>query len=929
MSIWLALAALAASPDEVDATWRAMQVLRVRPELYRVIKEPIEVREGPLRITLDSGVMIPVFSGFHEDDRDGIRQARAEAFARDSKPPPPLEEGDVAFVGFVFTAASGTFEVTWQERADHLVFANHQVTHLGGDRQDWVDVAHGAPWTGAITEGIVLGTDPALARAFVGPDEPEASPTDVVVYGEKDYTAARLRARILFHDRRELMFRYGFHPGRGVAWDRVADRFGLRSPGHHALIDLHIDHNLGDPTRPAGQQPRDVDWMTLLQDWSGALDARRHTVLTSLDVAGGDRLVAEPITGIPFPPRDPTDPTSPPAPPARLEIDDAYIVVQAVPVTAQLRVEVLARLELRAVGGDFQVAELYVPRHGSEHDWKLLSVTRDDGTSLLSRRPLIELNPDGAAPQVTPDPTRDVSGYSRTPQPRVEGQNAANQQTLVTAPRARGMVDVNRNKPYGRVTLSLPEPIREGQSLVLDVRWRDVWPYGDPQFVERGNVNGGIAVLHLNAAASGPQAILPRPAGTRRDVATRFRIEVVTPQRTALQVASSGTLVKAWTEDGWVHQLSEQRDRPAPYPEVHLGAFTVHDEPAAAGLPAVRTRTFRATDGRALARETRAEIDFLQGFLPPYPWPEHEIALGPSLVNNRMWWASGHGLTGVGITGATSVVEGGSLTRQGGAHTTQYRLVHELVHQWFGESLWPADRSDAWFPEAFAEAFATLYIDTLYGDGDALFARKRRRFETLLVDPLTRVPLVGAHDAPLGPAILFDYGPYLFHEMLRPRLGNARYHAALDLLARDFAGKPVTTEHIQAWFERSAGRDLDDFFDFWVYGGFVPRRVELDWWWEDGAVAGEVRSDVPFGTFEVPVVAGDRTRWVRVVDGLGRFHLALPAEPDEVALDPDHRILAIRRVSRRRSPPAPGSGASPPPPAPSPAPSPPDPSAPR
>ena len=54
----------------------------------------------------------------------------------------------------------------------------------------------------------------------------------------------------------------------------------------------------------------------------------------------------------------------------------------------------------------------------------------------------------------------------------------------------------------------------------------------------------------------------------------------------------------------------------------------------------------------------------------------------------------------------------------------------------------------------------------------------------------------------------------------------------------------------------------------------VP-KLRLDWEaHEDGTVSGELRSDIPFGTFDVPVVIVDgsntvKTVWVQVKHGTG------------------------------------------------------------
>ncbi|MFT4626163.1 MAG: hypothetical protein ACI8PZ_004837, partial [Myxococcota bacterium] len=82
-----------------------------------------------------------------------------------------------------------------------------------------------------------------------------------------------------------------------------------------------------------------------------------------------------------------------------------------------------------------------------------------------------------------------------------------------------------------------------------------------------------------------------------------------------------------------------------------------------------------------------------------------------------------------------------------------------------------------------------------------------------------------------------------------------------------------------------------------VYGGFIPEAVELTWRMEGGRFIGEVTTDVPFGTFDVPVVLDGVETWVVVTDGRGRLEVAR-GRPGTVALDPDGRILTRRRVVR-------------------------------
>ena len=74
----------------------------------------------------------------------------------------------------------------------------------------------------------------------------------------------------------------------------------------------------------------------------------------------------------------------------------------------------------------------------------------------------------------------------------------------------------------------------------------------------------------------------------------------------------------------------------------------------------------------------------------------------------------------------------------------------------------------------------------------------------------------------------------------------------------------------------------------------------LTWNWSDGVLLGTVTGDVPFGTFDVPVHVDGQAHWVEVVDGTGELKLDLENEPAKVDLDPEHRILTVNRVTKRR-----------------------------
>ena len=928
MSLWLLLAGLALgveTSDEIESEFRALQVLRTDGERYRIVKEPFEVQAGPVVLTIKSGVLVPVFSGYTPRDAKGRRRAKAEAWEQDGKAPPTSKDAPLDFAGFVFTAAEADFEVHWQERADHLVFANHMVANVGHPKEDFVDIAHGAPWTGLINEGMVLSMSPEVRKAFLGPDDQTNDPLEIVVYGEKDYQVARLRAKILLNDRQQRMRDVGFRPGTSLAHDRMARNRGQLPDRLHTILDLHIDQNVGKADVPLASQPSDIDWITLMQDWTGAMDSRRHTVLKSLDIDREDLLVADPITGIPFAPEDPDDPRSSPKAPVRVDTDEAFVTIQAVPLAADMRVEVSARMKVTAVGADQSLFQVYVPRAGDYKHLDILGATLLDGTSILSKSALIEHSPNRPPPEISArswsegprrmdagstggasgneDATAISANRESAPEAVTPGESGPSPERDPN-PVATEAGDPYHDRPVSRITLTLPEPLAAGESMVFDLTWQDRWPLANQVQARAGRYEDSAGVTTSLGASSGAQTVIPKLAGSLEGNPTRFTVRVAYPVRMGLEAAMSGQLLRGEKKNDWILRESGNSEHPVPHVDVAIGTFPVHDEPGKSRLPTVRVRMAAPADPREIAAEVRAQIHFLQGYLPPYPWPEHEVVDGRGGINHGTW-SGAHEMTAVARSGSTNVFAGGELTRETGKRTTQANLARQLAQQWWGQAVQPAHVSDFWWSETFTEVFALMYIGALEPDlYDRAYREKRTDWERFEDLGIPRASLTDAYDSPFKMAIVRKYGPYVMQQMLRPRVGHDRYHAALDLLVRDYQYGTITTEQLQSHLEKSSGKDLGDFFDFWVYGGFIPTKVALKWHWDGEAVVGEVTSNVPFGTFDVPIQIDDQTHWVEVVDARGTLKVAAEQEPEAVDLDPEHMILTTRRVSKKRPPPS-------------------------
>ncbi|MFV1988647.1 MAG: M1 family metallopeptidase [Gemmatimonadota bacterium] len=150
-------------------------------------------------------------------------------------------------------------------------------------------------------------------------------------------------------------------------------------------------------------------------------------------------------------------------------------------------------------------------------------------------------------------------------------------------------------------------------------------------------------------------------------------------------------------------------------------------------------------------------------------------------------------------------------------------IAHETAHQWFGDAVTPASWVHLWVSEGFASYFGPLYFEAR--DGVDVFrerlaaaaqaAKSSNVIGQAIVDSTTNnlYDLLNANN--------YQKGAWVLH-MLRGLLGDDVFFAAIrDYYARHLHGT-ATTDDVRAAFERASGRDLEGFFEQWVYSPGYP-----------------------------------------------------------------------------------------------------------
>jgi aminopeptidase N len=242
-------------------------------------------------------------------------------------------------------------------------------------------------------------------------------------------------------------------------------------------------------------------------------------------------------------------------------------------------------------------------------------------------------------------------------------------------------------------------------------------------------------------------------------------------------------------------------------------------------------------------------------------------------------------------------------------------VAHELAHQWWGDLVTCRDWSHAWLNEGFATYFEALWCEENLGADEFAWNLRQDRANYFSEDSHHyRRPIVcNRYRAPieLFDRFLYEKGALVLH-MLRRLLGDALFFKSLNLYCTGHRGRNVITQDLQRAFEETTGRNLDWFFDQWVYKEGHP-ELEITGSYDDkrklASVAIKQTHQVNATTtlFRFPAVIalmdadGAETRHQVEIDRREHtFHFPLAKAPKAVRFDPAHDLLKTVKHKRSR-----------------------------
>jgi aminopeptidase N len=157
-------------------------------------------------------------------------------------------------------------------------------------------------------------------------------------------------------------------------------------------------------------------------------------------------------------------------------------------------------------------------------------------------------------------------------------------------------------------------------------------------------------------------------------------------------------------------------------------------------------------------------------------------------------------------------------------------MLHELSHQWFGDSVAPETWSDLWLNEGHATWYEFTYAEEFYGVDFEAFLRNAYEMGDIWRAEFGPVALPSQNDFDLFSPNVYDGGALVLYA-LRQEIGGPAFRKLERSWVQRFEGKSVGTEDFIALASKVADRDLGPFLRDWLYGTTTPRPMpgHPDW----------------------------------------------------------------------------------------------------
>jgi aminopeptidase N len=163
--------------------------------------------------------------------------------------------------------------------------------------------------------------------------------------------------------------------------------------------------------------------------------------------------------------------------------------------------------------------------------------------------------------------------------------------------------------------------------------------------------------------------------------------------------------------------------------------------------------------------------------------------------------------------------------------------VHELAHQWFGDSVAIEQYSDLWLAEGPATWYEHEFNADFFGEDFEAFMREQYSFSQEYRDtygPVAR-PKNGSDEVIFSDQIYGGGALALF--ALHEKVGDRTWRALMKEWVQRYEGQSVSTDDFIAFVDRNVRGDMTRFLRDWLYGTKTPPMPGHPDWEAEAPVA--------------------------------------------------------------------------------------------
>jgi aminopeptidase N len=369
-------------------------------------------------------------------------------------------------------------------------------------------------------------------------------------------------------------------------------------------------------------------------------------------------------------------------------------------------------------------------------------------------------------------------------------------------------------------------------------------------------VVSGFKATPITGTADAPSGFLKTPDGTAltgqpnaahnlfpsndhpRDKAT-YTITLTQPA--GWTGTASGQQIRTFNHDGYVTETYREANPMATeVAQIVVGDFVVRSRPPVDGIP-IRDVAPTRLAGTLLpeADDESAEMTWLESQAGKYPFENYGSLFIDANINAGL------------ETQTLSLYD--TLSADRPIAMFNPFMVHELSHQWFGDSVAPANWSDVWQNEGHATWYEMAYAEKTGVLQDYVgFATTEAFYRAVygISDELRAGlgPVAGPKSGAF--ADLFNenvyYGGALTLYALQQKVGAATFQQIERAWAAQFRGQSKSTDDFIALASQVSGQNLTAFLQSWLYGTTTPPMPgHPDWTVNPPSVKASVKLSPP------------------------------------------------------------------------------------